>query len=535
MDDIHSRRFIKALKLEEQKQSDKFLKGERQDNYKFIFERPVTTQKLDLSDLNIVEIENLQTFHKTPKLAHNLNMILKQPGNVFPVEEMMKLQKDKESADFLKNIVQPDQVDFNAMPPYIPPSQDELLLNFAKESNINFIMSTSTISLVLAQLYYLFSNFRNPSFDKISSAYDNEPKKYMISQRKPITNMLRRIDKDKNIYALDSDSGLFKYSNMILMDLGKVMENQYCLDPETFKKTLMKGHIDPDAVLDTDHHRFMRLNNNICLRAQIDCQDVDENGNPFVFEIKTRALCPMRYDLNNYLDYMDYVVNQRSGIHSSFEREYYDMIRGAFLKYTFQLKIGRMDGAFVAYHNTKEAVGFEYVKTKEIERRIFGNSTYADTAFIICSKLLTTVLNLILDDLKGEDFEQLKIGYYSCSHYKRMVIFVELFNEKTEWGSSGLIQQTNEIKDEYDYYTKYKKFENTVYKYEFHVYPYINGVLQRSNNFNLNEYDQIDVEYKFKKLGKAGFLDYMNFLHEAYKFETINLDLNYVGAWVKNF
>lgn len=32
-------------------------------------------------------------------------MILKQPGNVFPVEEMMKLQKDKESADFLKNIV----------------------------------------------------------------------------------------------------------------------------------------------------------------------------------------------------------------------------------------------------------------------------------------------------------------------------------------------------------------------------------------------------------------------------------------------
>lgn len=37
--------------------------------------------------------------------------------------------------------------------------------------------------------------------------------------------MLRRIDKEKNIYALDSDSGLFKYSNMILMDLGKVMEN----------------------------------------------------------------------------------------------------------------------------------------------------------------------------------------------------------------------------------------------------------------------------------------------------------------------
>ena len=31
-----------------------------------------------------------------------------------------------------------------------------------------------------------------------------------------------------------------------------------------------------------------------------------------------------------------------------------------------------MDGAFIAYHNTKEIFGFEYVKTKEIEARIFG-------------------------------------------------------------------------------------------------------------------------------------------------------------------
>jgi hypothetical protein len=43
-----------------------------------------------------------------------------------------------------------------------------------------------------------------------------------------------------------------------------------------------------------------------------------------------------------------------------------------------------MDGAFIAYHNTKEIFGFEYVKTKEIEARIFGNSIYADfSKFII--------------------------------------------------------------------------------------------------------------------------------------------------------
>ena len=39
-------------------------------------------------------------------------------------------------------------------------------------------------------------------------------------------------------------------------------------------------------------------------------------------------------------------TSQLRGVHSSYEREYYDLIRGAFLKYAFQLKIGQMDGAF---------------------------------------------------------------------------------------------------------------------------------------------------------------------------------------------
>lgn len=57
----------------------------------------------------------------------------------------------------------------------------------------------------------------------------------------------------------------------------------------------------------------------------------------------------------------------------SFEREYYDLIRGAFIKYAFQLKIGRMDGAFIVYHNTEDIYGYEYVKFNEIVMRLFGN------------------------------------------------------------------------------------------------------------------------------------------------------------------
>jgi hypothetical protein len=70
-----------------------------------------------------------------------------------------------------------------------------------------------------------------------------------------------------------------------------------------------------------------------------------------------------------------------------------------------------MDGAFIAYHNTKETFGFEYVSTKEIEARIFGNSLYSDIGiffslvFTVCSKMMTTIMDDILVSLKGEKYE----------------------------------------------------------------------------------------------------------------------------------
>lgn len=57
-----------------------------------------------------------------------------------------------------------------------------------------------------------------------------------------------------------------------------------------------------------------------------------------------------------------------------------------------------------------------------------------------------------------------------------MIVFVELFEETTKWGSDGLLDVSDDIKDEYDYYTKHLKKINKVIKYEFSVYPYINGV-----------------------------------------------------------
>ena len=42
-------------------------------------------------------------------------------------------------------------------------------------------------------------------------------------------------------------------------------------------------------------------------------------------------------------------------------RRFYDMTRSAFLKYSMQVRIGNMDGIFVAYHNTARIFGFQYI------------------------------------------------------------------------------------------------------------------------------------------------------------------------------
>ena len=104
-------------------------------------------------------------------------------------------------------------------------------------------------------------------------------------------------------------------------------------------------------MMSEDYYRYMKAGK-VFLRSQIDTRGEDADGNPIVFELKTRAIAPMRYDITNYIDYLDYSIVKAKGMHSSFEREFYDLIRGGFLKYILQMKIGRMQGACIAYHNT---------------------------------------------------------------------------------------------------------------------------------------------------------------------------------------
>lgn len=113
-----------------------------------------------------------------------------------------------------------------------------------------------------------------------------------------------------------------------------------------------------------------------------------DDGDLFVFEIKTRATAPQRYDVKNIKDYLDYEITQREGLHSSYEREFFDLVRSLLIKYFFQIKMGRMDGAFIAYHNTEEIFAFEYITLKEIEKRLLGSEFFGDLVLKMCANLL---------------------------------------------------------------------------------------------------------------------------------------------------
>ena len=74
---------------------------------------------MNLDDLNIIEIENEATFHRTPELKHNLDIILRKPG-IYPVDEIAKLNPP--SKNFLKYLYKPEEIDLEKVPKYIPPS-----------------------------------------------------------------------------------------------------------------------------------------------------------------------------------------------------------------------------------------------------------------------------------------------------------------------------------------------------------------------------------------------------------------------------
>ncbi|KAF9233367.1 mitochondrial protein Pet127-domain-containing protein [Melanogaster broomeanus] len=175
------------------------------------------------------------------------------------------------------------------------------------------------------------------------------------------------------------------------------MLEKFLTVPEGEFKTYLRDTPQEDAGNEHDTRREAyryALSDCFVMRSQLDCVDprLPSTG---VFDIKTRAAVPIRMDVLNYEENSGYLIKTLTGQLESFEREYYDLIRSAFLKYSFQVRIGNMDGIFVAYHNTARIFGFQYISLEEMEARLYGPVNGA-RIFEMCLSLLEKILGEVV-------------------------------------------------------------------------------------------------------------------------------------------
>jgi hypothetical protein len=150
---------------------------------------------------------------------------------------------------------------------------------------LRYSSSTSNISIPLIHLYFLFSMFRRPSFDNVyeENNYEGIRREHMNHFKKPSTFYLTRRPQSTHgpSYSLDADKGYSEEkTNEVLMQVGTLAEYLLTHTPENIAEILKTGIVGEKQ---ENYYRYCAVNSNLLLRSQIDCRDIDENGNPFVF------------------------------------------------------------------------------------------------------------------------------------------------------------------------------------------------------------------------------------------------------------
>lgn len=316
--------------------------------------------------INIKEF-NIPGSAKPPILKYDLNRILFEPMSLHPLKDsrtgVYNYDSHLENISFgsleqkiIKDMNQNRHEDKN-IPHFIKPYRDERLDRLAKKFGKQYISSTSSMTSVLSHLHFLLSNFRplNIADSLISTKNLLEQKNtFTKGAQLPATIILRKT-KNGSI-SIDSDNSLDK--EMILSVLGHHLES-----------FLTKEHKNG-----TEHYHYSSIDDFI-IRSQLDAYDPRLPGSG-IFDLKTRAVVAIRHDLsfveeNN--NYTGYEINKLYGEFESLEREFFDLIRSTLLKYSFQARMGFMDGIFLAYHNISKIFGFQYMPLEEIDNIIHSN------------------------------------------------------------------------------------------------------------------------------------------------------------------
>jgi hypothetical protein len=342
-------------------------------------------KSVDANDLRLTPLDIPQP--PVPKLSYGLERVLFNPG-VYHLQDPRSRVFNFDP--YLAKIMPVSEFDFNALKQYITSSRDETLLATARAEGKKYTGSTSSMTAALAHFHFLLSQWRPINTGALSQSFPVPYSSFTSLQRGPSAVFLRWKD---GVYAIDADKQ-YDTANILSM-LGKSMEKLLTLSTEDFEKYRKENS---DQITDEQRNEAEAYNyttiGDFLLRSQLDAHDPRLPGTG-MFDLKTRAVVSIRMDAKEYEQGMGYEIMGRHGEYESFEREYYDMIRAAFLKYSLQVRMGRMDGIFVAFHNTERIFGFQYISLSEMDYALHGTDDTAigDSEF----KLSLDLLNRVLD------------------------------------------------------------------------------------------------------------------------------------------
>lgn len=349
------------------------------------FANTMTIESMTADDLQLVPVEKGELY--VPNLSYGLERVLFNPG-------VYHLQDPRSGVfnfdPYLRSVMPVNEFDFDALKEYVTSSRDKVLLSKTIEEKKKYTGSTSSMTSALAHFHFLLSQWREINPGALSQNFPVDHLNFTQLQRAPVSIFLRYRD---GVYAIDADKQ-FDTGNILMM-LGKSMEKLLTLPNEDFEKYRKSNpeKVPGEARDGSEEFHYSTLGD-FLLRSQLDAHDSRLPGTG-MFDLKTRAVVSIRQDIEGYELGQGYEIRARFGKWESYEREYYDMIRAAFLKYSLQVRMGRMDGIFVAFHNITRIFGFQYIGIDEMDYALHGthDPTIGDSEF----KLSIGMLNKVLD------------------------------------------------------------------------------------------------------------------------------------------
>ncbi|KAF7346212.1 hypothetical protein MSAN_01848100 [Mycena sanguinolenta] len=351
---------------------------------------------IDPSDKPILEDVAPTSEHRPiATLEHGLERVLFNPGVHWLQDPRSRVYNFSPHLESLPKVT---EFAFERLPGFIKSSRDEDLRGLAKRENRMFAGSTSSLTGMLSHCYFLMSEHKPVDISSLSQHFSQEEKNFTPGQRMPTSVIFNYKD---GVYAIDSDSE--DTSKNVLTWLGTLLEKFLTMSKAEFATYLRSSPalVDEEEDPMREAYRYAK-SEKFVMRSQLDCVDRRLPGTG-VFDIKTRACLPVRMDILNWEENSGYVIKTGQGLVESFEREYYDLIRSAFLKYGFQVRIGNMDGVIVAYHNTAKLFGFQYVSLEEMDQHLFGPEPgTGDRVFQKCVSLMECIAPEIVQCFPNE-------------------------------------------------------------------------------------------------------------------------------------